>query len=115
MAQDDSILQLIRNAKAKSRSGIEEEVWEALPFKTREQLGRSQLHRIIAAEKNDPEQYEFVVDGEPFPLDEVNEIDLPRLREAGYRLIKAGKSSIRRGEAYLAEYNRRMVDKKHGG
>ena len=118
MAQDDlssqSIRQRIRNANGKPRAEIEKEVWNALTPKMQERLGHAQLRRLIAAELNNPEQLEILLNGEPLPLDEIDEADLPLLRERGYALIKAGKSKIIRGEAYLAEWRRRTERKDHG-
>ena len=75
-------------------------------------LGHAQLRRLIAAELNNPEQLEFVIDGEPLPLEEIDEDDLPLLRERGYALIKQGKSTVARGEAYVAEWKRRTEEKE---
>ena len=107
MARDDSIRQLIQSAKGKTRAAIEEEVWGALAHKVQVRLGRAQLHRLVATEKANLDELEFTIDGESFPLDEIDEADLPLLRERGYAFIKAGKSKIIRGEAYLAEWRRR--------
>jgi chorismate-pyruvate lyase len=101
---DSSIRHLIRKATSKTRTEIEREVWNALSPKIQEQLGHAQLRRMIAAELSDPSQFEFLLEGEPFPIED---IDIPMLRERGYRLIKGGKKLIERGEAYLAEAKRR--------
>jgi hypothetical protein len=111
MAQDDSIRQLIRDAKAKSRAEIEKEVWDALPFKVQERLGHAQLRRLIAAELNDPDQFEFTIDGEPYAIEDV---PIEFLLQRGYRLIKAGKESIKRGEAYVEEAKARRDASEKG-
>ena len=113
MAQDDlqdglptqSIRYLIQNAKGKTRASIEEEVWEALTPKAQKRLGHAQLRRMIAAEKTDPTQIEFTIDGEPYPIEDVPpELLLRR----GYRLVVAGNKLIKRGEAYVDEAKARL-------
>ena len=106
-SSNQSVRRLIQDAEGKTRAAIEKEVWGALKPKTQERLGRAQLRRLIAAEKTNLDQLEFIIDGEPLPFDEIDEGDLPLLRERGYSLIKTGKSCIIRGEAYVAEWKRR--------
>ena len=105
MAHSDSIRQLIQDAKDKPRAEIAKEVWNALTLEVQDRLGRAQLRRMIAAELNDPDQLEFMIDGEPYPLEEVPP-EMLLLR--GRSLIKAGKESIKRGEAYIAEGKARL-------
>lgn len=113
MAQEDSsnksIRQLIQDAKDKTRAAIEEEVWKALPLKAQERLGHAQLRRLIASELNDPDQMEFLIDGEPYPIEDVPPEMLER---RGYRLIVAGERLIKRGEAYIAEAKARASKKE---
>ena len=107
MARDDSsIRQLILAAKTKKRKEIEDLVWEDLKPKAQEQLGRAQLRRMIAAELNDPDQLEFTIDGEPYPIEDVPP---EMLRRRGYRLVVAGERLIKRGEAYIAEAKARLA------
>ena len=110
MAQDNSIRRLIQDAKGETRAEIEKEVWEALPFKTQEKLGHAQLRRLIAAELTDPDQLEFTIDGEPYSIEDVP----PKLLlHRGYRMIKSGRKTIERGEAYVAEAKARLAAQSH--
>ena len=106
MAQGDSIRQLIQDATAKTRAEIEKEVWGALTPDQQKQLGHAQLRRMIAAELNDPDQMEFLIDGEPYPIEDVPP---EMLKRRGYRLIVAGERLIKRGEAYIAEAKARTT------
>ena len=115
MAQDDlpsqSVRQLIHDATAKTRAAIEEEVWKALTPDQQKKLGHAQLRRLIAAELNDPDQLDFTIDGEPYPIEEV---PIELLLRRGYRMIAAGKSQIIRGEAYVAEAKARRDASEKG-
>jgi hypothetical protein len=116
MAQDDpsnkSIRQLIQDAKDETRATIERKVWADLTPDAREKLGHAQLRRMIAAELNDPDQMEFTIDGEPYPIEDVPP---ELLRRRGYRLIVAGEKLIKRGEAYIAEAKARAAALKKNG
>jgi hypothetical protein len=96
-----AIVTLIRAVadQTKFRAEIAKTVWADLKDTQREELGRAQLRRLIAAELNDPSQLEFTIDGEPYPIEEV---PAALLRRRGYRLIVAGEKLIKRGNAYLA-------------
>ena len=111
---DPSIRQRIRDLKDKPRAIIKSTVWDALSVDKQKNLGQTELNRVIAIELNDPDQLEFLIGGEPLPLDQIEENDLPLLRERGDSLIKTGKSCIIRGEAYVAEWKRRTERKDHG-
>ena len=54
----DRISDLIKDAVADVHRAVplEDAVWEALPEKTRERLGRVRLRQLIAIELNDPDQ-----------------------------------------------------------
>ena len=85
--------------------GNKAEVWAALSSTQQKDLGHAQLRPMVAAELADPDQIEFTIDGEPYPIEEV-EPEL--LLRRGYRLIAAGKKFIERGEAYVAEAKSRI-------
>lgn len=105
MAQNDSIRQLIQDYKDKTRAEIEFEVWRAITPEARERLGHAQLRRLIAAELNDPNQLEFLIEDEPYPLEEVP-IDL--LQRRANRLKAMIKTLQTRLEACLAEIKARQ-------
>ena len=110
MAHGDSIRQLIQDATANTRAEIEKEVWNALTPDQQKKLGHTQLRRLIAAELTDPDQLEFTLDGEPYPIEDVpTELLLHR----GYRMIKSGRKTIERGEAYVAEAKARLAAQSH--
>ena len=73
------------------------------------ELGHAQLRRLIAAELNDPDQLEFTIGGEPYPIEDVPP---ELLRRRGYRLIVSGEKLIKRGEAYIAEAKAREIAAK---
>jgi hypothetical protein len=104
-----SIKQRINDASkiSKDTSTIETEVWNSLPNETRDQLGRTRLRQMIAIELNDPDQLEFSIEGERFPLAEISPAVLER---RGNRLITIGGSMIKRGQAYLDEAKRRTEE-----
>jgi hypothetical protein len=110
MADDDddlggpSIRQLIQSAEGITRAEIEAEVWDALSSKQQKKLGHAQLRRLIAAELTDPSQFEFTIDGEPLPLEDV---PVEQLLRRGRRMVVAGKKLIERGQVYIAVANAR--------
>lgn len=94
----------------RTRAEVLERVWEGLSKTEREKLGLAGLRREIAAELNDPDQMEFTIDGEPYPIEDV---PLEMLKRRGFRLIVAGERLIKRGEAYLAEADRRFKEQRN--
>ena len=67
---------------------------------------------MIATELNDPDQLDFTIDGEPYPIEDV---PVELLLRRGYRMIAAGKSQIIRGEVYVAEAKARRDSHKGQG
>jgi hypothetical protein len=107
----EPITDLIKAAllDSKSANRIEAIVWDSLSEKIRERLGRVRLRQLIAVELNDPEQLEFSIEGERFPIAEISPDVLER---RGNRLIAIGASLIKRGETYLAEAKRRTEQER---
>lgn len=100
--QDKSIKARIREAGdiLHTRTEILDHVWKGLSDTERKNLGLSGLRRMLAAELTDPDQIEFLIDGEPYPIEDV---PLEMLKRRGFRLIVAGERLIKHGEAYIAE------------
>lgn len=94
----------------KTYKATEEALWADMSLTEKLANGLIRVRESVKSilRKDDPSQLELLIDGEPLPLDEVDEADLSLLRERGYGLIKDGQSRIKRGNAYLAEYNRRI-------
>lgn len=114
MQNDDSLVKQIKQAYAefKNAAKVEELVWGNLSDTAKKDFGRVRVRQIIAVTIKDPSQFELLIDGEPLPLEKVDDDDLPLLRERGYALIKQGKSLTTRGEAYVAEWKRRTEEKE---
>lgn len=116
MAHGESLTSSIRkkDEAGLSRAAIKQAVRKELSDDMCESFISSGLDRVIAATlKNpDPFQLELLIDGEPFPINEIYDIEL--LEQRGYQARKRSKTIAEYAEACLAraKYLREKQRKK---
>lgn len=102
MTQDQNLTSMIREKQDLSRARIRREVRKELSDDMAERLLLSALDRVIAATLKNPNpfQLELLIGGEPFPIEDIYDIEL--LEKRGRQAIKRSATIAAYGHACLA-------------